>query len=292
MNVGGVRFPARLLFHIRLIPEMHKQIKTIAINLMAIAIFISFTSCVTTGPGGKKSFMIIGSGQEVELGKGINEGILKDNELLDDSLWQAYVNEVGQKVVAVCDRKDIEYHFAVINSDQVNAFALPGGYLYFYTGLLKKMDNEAQMAAVISHEISHVVARHGMKRLQTALIAQLGYAIVFGSESSQLTEAAVAIGMTLVFSGYSRSAEREADRYGILYMSEVGYNPEGAVQMFEVLAAAGERDPNVFEKLVASHPETQERINLARQQITQMAPLPENLTFSKDRYQTMKARLK
>ena len=235
--------------------------------------------------------MLIGSGQEVEFGKGINEEILKENELLDDSLWQAYINEVGQKVVAVCDRKDIEYHFAVIKSDQINAFALPGGYLYFYTGLLVKMDNEAQMAAVVSHEISHVVARHGMKRLQTAMIAQLGYAIVFGSESSQLTEAAVAIGLGLVFAGYSRSAEREADRYGIQYMSQVGYQPEGAVQMFEVLAAAGERDPNSYEKLVSSHPETQERIDLARQQITQMAPLPENLTFSKDRYQTMKARL-
>ncbi|MBN4057086.1 M48 family metallopeptidase, partial [bacterium AH-315-J21] len=167
-----------------------------------------------------------------------------------------------------------------------------GGYIYFYTGLLRIMDDEAQLAAVMSHEISHVVARHGMKRVQKGLVAQLGYAIVFGdSESSQVRDAAVGVGLSLVFAGYSRSAEAEADRYGIEYMSLAGYNPQGAVGMFEHLAEAGGRNANAFEKLVAGHPETQARIDNAESQIAAMGELSSGLRFNRSEYQRMKARL-
>jgi len=247
--------------------------------------------CVTTGPGGKTSFLVIGSGQEVEMGRGMSVEVAKQNKVSADTAWQRYITELGQKIVRVSDRADIEYHFAVIESDEINAFALPGGYVYFYTGLLSRMDNEAQLVAVMSHEISHVVARHGMKRLQTALIAQLGYSVVFGDNPSQVTQAGVGLGMGLIFSGYSRSAEREADRYGIQYMVQAGYHPTGATQMFEVLAAAGEGQRSFYEKLAASHPETLERVSLSKKQISEMGTLPAGLRFEKEGYQRMKARL-
>ncbi len=264
-------------------------------NLLTVILLLAlviFSACVTTGPGGKKSFMMIGSGEESAIGAEMNQQILSESKLLDDSLWQDYINEVGQRIVAVCDRRNIEYHFAVIESEQVNAFALPGGFLYFYTGLLRLMDDEAQLASIVSHEVSHVVARHGMKRLQSAMIAQSGYEVVLGgSKNSDFVNIASTIGLTLVFSGYSRSAEREADRFGIHYMRQSGYDPNGAIEMFERLATAGDRNANAFEKLVSSHPETKERIRLAQSQIVEMGALEDDLRKNEERYKQMLTRL-
>lgn len=269
--------------------SVHSRIAAVGAGLVIVALL---TACVTTGPGGKTSLLLFGSDYEVGLGSSVNQQILEQEKLLDDSLWQGYVSGIGQRIVKVCDRTDIEYHFGVIDSDQVNAFALPGGYIYFYTGLLRIMDSEAQLAAVMAHEISHVVARHGMKRVQKALIAQLGYSVVFGdSESSQVRDAALAISLNLLFSEYSRAAESEADQYGILYMKNAGYNPQGAVEMFTRLAAAGEHDPNMFEKMMSSHPQTQDRINRATAQIQGFGQLPGGLETGASRYSEMLARL-
>ncbi|HSH00370.1 MAG TPA: M48 family metallopeptidase, partial [candidate division Zixibacteria bacterium] len=164
--------------------------------------------------------------------------------------------------------------------------------VYFYTGLLRLMDDESQLMAVMAHEVSHVVARHGMKRLQSALIAQMGYEVVFGrSGDSQVRDAAIAIGLTMVFSDYSRDAEREADQFGVHYMVKAGYDPRGALGMFQHLAAAGERNPNVFEKMLSSHPETQERIANVERQIANMGPLSPGLAQNRERYSRMKSRL-
>ncbi|HWR82741.1 MAG TPA: M48 family metallopeptidase [Candidatus Deferrimicrobium sp.] len=250
-------------------------------------------SCATTGPGGKKSLIIIPTSQEVSIGAGMAEEVQKTEKILGDSVWQSYVREVGQKIVAVCDRTDIEYHFAVVESDQMNAFAAPGGYVYFYTGLLARMENEAEMAAVMAHEISHVVGRHGIKRLQAALGVGMAYELAFGSNNSKVLQTAVQVGMGLLFAGYSRDNEREADNFGIYYMVKAGYDPQASVTMFEKLAAAGgAKDGNAFEDLVASHPETQERISNVKTEIAQMQPLPAGLTRGVDRYRQTLKRLK
>ena len=141
------------------------------------------------------------------------------------------------------------------------------------------------MAAVMAHEISHVVARHGIKRLQAAMGVQLAYQLVFGDNNSQ-------IGLGLAFSGYSRDAEREADNFGIYYMEKAGYDPNAAVDMFETLARlGGDQQQSVFEQLASSHPATQERIQNAKEEIAGMRPLPANLEWGKDRFQKMVARL-
>jgi predicted Zn-dependent protease len=260
-----------------------------------VAIVVSATvlvfGCATTGPGGKQSLVIIPTAQEVSIGAGMAQQVEQQEKVLADPEWQSYVTEVGQKIVAVCDRKDIEYHFTVIESDQVNAFAAPGGYLYFYTGLLKEMETEAELAAVMSHEISHVVARHGIKRLQATLGVALAYELVFGEDGSEALNAAIGIGLGLLFADYSRDNEREADRFGIHYMVKAGYDPDGAVTMFEKLAALGEGgSSNVFESLARSHPETQERITNARAQIAGMN-LSSSLLQNRQHYTQMKSRL-
>jgi predicted Zn-dependent protease len=259
---------------------------------LALTGLLLLLSCATTGPGGKQSLVVIPTSQEISIGQGMADEVAKTEKALADDQWQAYVNEVGQKIVKVSDRQDIEYHFTVIESDQINAFAAPGGYIYFYTGLLRIMDNEAEMAAVIAHETSHVVARHGVKQLQATLGVALATKLILGDKSSDVMNAAIGAGMSLIFAGYSRDYEREADKFGIYYMEKAGYDPNAAITMFDKLAqAGGSGSGNVFEKLTASHPETQERITNAKAEIAGMGTLPKNLLLSATKYQTLKKRL-
>ncbi len=250
-------------------------------------------SCATTGPGGKQSFILIPTGQEVEIGRGMAAEIDKTEKKLADSSWQKYLAEVGQKVVAVSDRKDLQYSFTVIESDQVNAFAGPGGFVYFYTGLLREMQSEGELAAVLAHEISHVVGRHSVKQIQTAMGAGLAYQLVFGDSDKKALSTAVAIGLNLAMSGYSRDAEREADRFGVEYMVKAGYDPQGMTAMFNTLArlGGGSGGSDIFESLSSTHPDTQERIANTKAQIANMGTLPAGLKVNKDRYQQMVKRL-
>ena len=260
---------------------------------LLFAVLLLSLSCATTGPGGKQSLIIIPTSQEVAIGAGMAQEVEQTEKIFGDTLWQNYLNEVGQKIARVCDRKDIEYHFKVIDSDQINAFAAPGGYIYFYTGLLREMDNEAEMAAVMAHEISHVVGRHGIKRLQATLGVAMAYQLVIGEEGgSDVLNAAIGIGMGLMFADYSRDNEREADEFGIHYMVKAGYHPDGAMGMFNTLAElGGGGGHNVFESLASSHPATQERIANAKAQIAGMRPLPSGVTLGQTRYQQMLGRL-
>jgi len=259
--------------------------------IAVFALVFTVLGCVTTGPGGKTSFVLIPTQQEVAIGQGMAEEISQTEKRYADEEWQAYLNEVGQKIVKVCDRHDIEYHFTVIESDQINAFAAPGGFVYFYTGLLREMDNEAELAAVMAHEISHVVGRHGAKRVQVILGVSLAYELATGGEEqSQAIQAAVGIGLNLIFAGYSREHEREADDYGFTYMMRAGYDPHAMVTMFEKLAAHG-GESNSFEKMLASHPETQERIAYTRAKLDKLPPSPQGLSLAPERYLQMRSRL-
>jgi predicted Zn-dependent protease len=237
-------------------------------------------SCATTGPGGKKSLIFISTDQELSLGEQFDKQLRTENKIFADSVWQNYFNEVGQSIVQVCDRKDIQYHFAVIESEQINAFATPGGYVYIYTGLLDRINNEAELAAVTAHEISHVVARHSVKRLQSAVGIGLLEQIAFGGNASA-TRDVVNLGVGVALQGYSRANEFEADEYGIVYMAAAGYNPQGAIELFQMLASLGDSgQKNIFERLSASHPDTQARIDRAKQLISskylELTKRPEN----------------
>lgn len=259
-----------------------------------ISVLLFIMSCTTTGPGGDKSLVLIPSAMETSIGLGMAEQVQQTEKISPDTVWQKYLAEVGQKIVKVCDRKDIEYKFTVIESDQINAFAAPGGFVYFYTGLLREMKNESEMAAVMAHEISHVVARHSAKQIQATIGTQVALALLSGNsaEQNQARDLAINAGMALAFSGYSRSHEREADKFGIIYMVKAGYNPNGAIAMFETLARLGGSQSNVFEKLLSSHPDTQERIANAKKQIAEMGALDPKLVTGDQRYQQMVARLK
>ncbi len=260
-------------------------------RIIPVILILILAGCAVTGPGGKTSLIFIGTEQEVSIGNEMDASIRAENRFLNDPLWQEYVDNIGRKIVNVCDRKDLTYHFAVIDSNMVNAFATPGGNIFLYTGLLKQMDSEAELAAVMSHEISHVVARHGIKRLQAAMGVSILEQLVFGNDPGAL-KVAVDVGLGLTFASYSRENENEADNFGIQYMTKAGYDPKGAITMFEKLASMSQGDPNFFEKLSMSHPETQERISNSKALIESLKPLPANLSTFSQKYRMMRSRLR
>ena len=258
---------------------------------LSLLIIISVIfACATTGPGGKKDLILISDAQEVSLGQEFDKTVRADANILEDQRWQDYFNQIGQRIVSVSDRQNIEYHFTVIESDDINAFATPGGYVYIYTGLLRIIDNEAQLAAVTSHEISHVVARHSIKRLQQVLGISILYEIVLGESSTEVVDAAIGLGLQVALSGYSRSYEKEADQYGVIYLERAGFNPIGAKELFENMKAAagssGER--SFFENMLASHPETNERIENVTAQAATYSQQVLNRDKGQTKYQQMK----
>lgn len=259
--------------------------------LVSFILIAQFLSCATTGPGGKKSLILISSEQESSIGRQIDTELRQTEKVLPDTLWQSYISSIGNRLVAVSDRKDIEYHFAVIESDQVNAFATPGGYIYFYTGLIREMDSEAELAAVMAHEMSHVVGRHGIKRLQSVMGLQIVLDLAVG-RSSETTKGLVGAALGVILAGYSRSQEAEADEFGIAYMTQAGWNPQGAVTMFEKLAKmSGGQEQGFFEQLSSSHPETQSRISAAKKQVAGISSAQTKLVLDTRKYQEMKKRL-
>lgn len=259
-----------------------------------IAVFtLLVAGCATTGPGGKKSLILIPEDQEVAIGHQVDEEVRATNKLLPDSLWQAYLTEVGEKIVKVSDRPNLDFKFHVIESDQVNAFATPGGFVYFYTGILDMMENEAELAAVMAHEISHVVGRHSVKTIQAAMGGALALELALGEKSQETSGQLLSIVMGLALTGYGRSNELEADNFGVYYMQRAGYNPNAARTMFEKLAklSGGSGDRGFFENLTASHPETKERIAKIDAQIAGLPRSVDNLPYFEERYQVMKKRL-
>lgn len=259
---------------------------------ISVSLFLLRFNCATTGPGGKKSLILISTSQEISIGQSLAKEVESQNQVTDDSILADYVNRVGQMIARLSDRADIPYHFKVLESPEINAFACPGGFIYVYGGLLKTMDNEAQLAGVLGHEIGHVVARHSVKRLQQVLGLQILLAIALG-ESSQATRRAIGAGATIILQGYSRENEFEADHYGTLYMTQAGYHPEGMVQLFGKFKEMEKGRKNTFlDQLLASHPPTTDRIAKVEEHIKSFNLEGKQLVFGQEEYQKIKSRLK
>ncbi len=261
-----------------------------AVLWMMTAVII-IASCATTGPGGQKSLILISTNQEMSIGQEMDQQLRGTDTILADPVWQEYINDLGQRIVAVSDRNDLPFHFAVIESDQINAFAAPGGYVYFYTGLIREMDKESELAAVMAHEISHVVARHSIRQLQTAMGTSVVLQLALGKKSEN-TQALAGAALGIMMSGYSRAHETEADKFGAIYMARAGWNPNGMLLMFDKLnQLSGSHQMDLFEMLAASHPATDDRIAATKAEIAGMGNSLSGLVMDTPRFQQMKKRL-
>ena len=202
--------------------------------------------------------------QEVQLGADYSAQINRQLPMLNDQSTTNFVNQIGSQLAAIADPRGIRYHFYVVNSDVVNAFALPGGYVYVNRGLIERADNVSELAGVLSHEIGHVAQRHSIEQLQRAQNANLGlnvlYGVLLGRAPSGVEQAGIQVGGSAVFAGYTRDAEREADRVAVGYLMRAGYSPNGLATFFEELLSLQQRQPSRVEQWFSTHPTTTERV--------------------------------
>jgi predicted Zn-dependent protease len=199
--------------------------------------------------------------KEMEIGRQLSLQVEQQAKLVEDPMVTEYVNRVGQNIVLHSDAK-IPFTIKVIDSDEVNAFALPGGYFYVNSGLILAADNEAELAGVMAHEIAHVAARHAMENQGKGALISYGAiaGIIFGGPIlSTVLQNSTGILGTLAMLKFSRGAEEEADRLGVQYLYASGYDPNGMATMFEKLAAQNKKKPGSLTKLFSSHPQSLDR---------------------------------
>jgi beta-barrel assembly-enhancing protease len=213
----------------------------------------------------------ISTQQEVEMGAQYAAEINRQLPLVDDAQLHRYINQLGNELAQFGDR-NLRYTFFIVNESQINAFAVPGGYIYLNRGLIERAANLSEVAGVLAHEIGHVEHRHGiaqMERMQRANIGLTAAYVLLGRQPSGVEQAALEVGGAAVFSRYSREAEHEADGFAIPILVAANINPQGLVTMFQKLMEDQQRRPGAVEQWFATHPTTQERINAISARIQQ-----------------------
>lgn len=214
--------------------------------LLVVVVVVPLSGCTTNAATGRSQFLPLSWDDEVRLGaEAAPQFIQQSGGELPDAAVVSYVSSLGNRLAAQSEMADIDWEFYILDSQVINAFALPGGKVFMSRGLLEKMTNEAQLAGVLGHEIGHVTARHGNERMGKAMLAQ-GALIAVGvagavsdNEWMQVLGVGTAVGGQLFLLKYSRSNELEADALGVRYMTRVGYNPVGQIQVMEILREAG-----------------------------------------------------
>lgn len=214
-------------------------------KLFLSLIFLLVIGCSVNPVTGKQDFVIISESQEIQMGREYNAQVLRQNPVYQDQELQDYVQTIGQSLAAKSHRPNLVYRFTVIDSPDINAFALPGGYIYINRGLMTYLSSEEELAAVLGHEIGHVTARHSVQQYsQSQLMGILSAAIEINAGRTAGNIANLASGALL--SGYGRDMELEADDLGAQYIFQDGYSPQGMYQVLSVL-----KDQEVYSKKIA-----------------------------------------
>src|SRR6202040_3379632 len=203
--------------------------------------------------------------KEIALGKGLAQQVEKQAKMIDDPVISEYVNRLGQNLVRNSDAK-VPFTIKVIDTEEVNAFALPGGFFFVNSGLILKADTEAELAGVMAHEIGHVAARHGTRQATRGEIAQLATIplIFMGGWTGYGIRQAPSVAIPVGFLSFSRGFESEADMLGLQYMYKSGYDPEAFVDFFEKIQSMEKKKPGTMSKVFSTHPLTGDRIQTAQ----------------------------
>jgi hypothetical protein len=229
---------------------------------------------------------------EIKEGKAVSMEIEKSVKFINDPVVTEYVNRVGQNIVKNSDAK-VPFTIKVIDSDEINAMALPGGYFYVNSGLILAADDEAELAGVMAHEISHVAAHHQMREQTRLNYAQFGtIPLIFlgGGLGYGLYEAS-GLAVPITFLKFSRDFERQADFLGIQYMYRAGYDPQGLPSMFEKIEHLQKTKPNLVEKTFSDHPQTPDRILATQAEISHLLPPKDEYVITTSEFDSVKARL-
>jgi predicted Zn-dependent protease len=232
-----------------------------ALLLAATLALGTAAACAVNPVTGQRELALMTESQEIQLGRDADQDITRSMGLYEDAELQAYVQALGVRMARESERPNLPWTFRVLDDPVVNAFALPGGYIYVTRGILAHFSSEAELAGVLGHEIGHVTARHGVRQVSRAQLAQLGLGIgsVLAPELAGVADVAGA-GLGLLFLRYGRDAERQADDLGLAYMTREGYDPREMAATFEMLArASGAEDGARIPGFLSTHPDPLER---------------------------------
>ena len=243
---------------------------------LALSFLVVFAlSC--GGSGG--DFNLISIEEEWQLGQQLAADIARQVPLNNDPAVNSYITQMGQRIVAQTSMANLPWTFHVVNNNEINAFAIPGGHVYIHSGLINAASNASEVAGVMAHEISHVLARHSTEQISRQYGLQVLAGVVLGQNPGMLQQLAAQIVAGGALARFSREAEQEADSLGLQAMNEAGYNPRGMVTMFQKLLANRQGSPGAVERFFSTHPLTQDRIRDTERRIQS---LPQRNTITDD----------
>ena len=232
--------------------------------------------------------------KEIALGKQMAQEVERQAKMVNDPVVAEYVNRIGQNLVRNSDAK-VPFTIKVLDSEEVNAFALPGGFFFVNSGLILNADNEAELAGVMAHEIAHVAARHGTKQATRGELTQIGmiaasFVIPYSWTGYAIWEGA-SMAIPMGFLRFSRAMESEADMLGLQYMYKTGYDPTAFVDFFEKIQTLEKRKPGTMSKIFSTHPPTDDRIVQAQKNIATMLKERPEYVLNTSEFNDVKARL-
>jgi beta-barrel assembly-enhancing protease len=233
--------------------------------------------------------------REIAMGKQAAMEVEKTAKMINDPVVTEYVNRVGQNLVRNSDAK-VPFTIKVIDSDEINAFALPGGFFYVNSGLILRADEEAELAGVMGHEIAHVAARHGTKTATKGELMQLAtipimILVPYGAAGYGIYEG-LNLAIPMSYLKFTRDAEKEADYLGLQYMYKAGYDPNAFVSFFEKIEAEERRHPGSIPKIFSTHPPTPDRVQKAQEEIATILPARDEYVVTTSEFDLVKSRLR
>ncbi len=245
--------------------------QNLLVPLLLTATAAGFTSgCATNPVSGTPDLVFMTEAKEIQLGNGYDNKIRNQYGVYPNPELQAYVQQIGQKLAAQSHRPGLKYHFTVLDSPEVNAFAVPGGHVYITRGILAYLNSESELAAVLGHEIGHVTARHGVRQHSAATATGMVGAIIGAATGIQVTQDLFNVLGNALLSGYGRDHELESDRLGAEYIARAGYDPQAVIKVIGILknqeefekkrAEADKRQPRIYHGVFASHPDADKRL--------------------------------
>src|SRR5438034_2746379 len=236
------------------------------LSTLMVSFALVFTGCARNPVTGKRQIVLVSESQEIAMGQASDPQVRREYGVADTPALQSYVQTMGRKLVRVSHRPNLEGHFTVVDSPVVNAFAIPGGYVYLTRGILAYLGNEAELAGVMGHEIGHVTARHSVRQMTREQLAQIGLGVgsvlspTFGQFGNLAQSSA-----GLLFLRFSRDDEREADRLGVEYAARAAYDPREVSNFFDVLGRlSAANDRQTIPGWLSTHPDPPQRVQATR----------------------------
>ncbi len=230
--------------------------------------------------------------QEIAMGKQLAIEVQKQARMVDDPILGEYINRLGQNLARNSDAK-IPVSFQIIDSDAVNAFTLPGGFVFVNSGLIRLAQTEAELAGAMAHEIGHVAARHSTRQQSREEIARLATIplIMLGGWTGYAVRQGTSVGIPLAFLSFSRAFEGEADMLGLEYMYKAGYDPTASIDIFERIESLEKQRPGAVAKVFATHPMTADRIKAAQKNINEILPAKAAYVVNTSEFNEMHGRM-